>query len=455
MYPQIRVEFEQLKQDLATQRQFFGPAGGYVLQGAGDPDLYKLFCERYGHLTREGGWLGVVLPRNAFLVDGARGFRRWLFRENTVGRLDFLLNNRRWAFPIHPQFTIALLSARRVKVQNDIEMRQTGPSASLEKFLENTKCLGISVPLKIRAQWTPSPADDSSKEPSWEVPLLPTQATVGVFTKLRKGPRFDYGYSKVWKAILASELHETHDKKYFSHKDGLPVWKGRSFEQYEPHGEEPAGYARHAELEKYLQQKRQSSRSQFSKHFSVNIITDAASLPLYHARVAFRQVSRATDSHTIRACLIPPKIALTNSAPYLVFPTGVSLAQAFVLGVMNSLPFDWQARRFVEMNVNFFIVNLLCFPPVEDTPWERIGKLAARLSCVDERFTEFARGTGVEVGPLKETSDSVRAEIDALVAHAYGLDEADLYTMFDDFTERAVPTTHRERVIVQFRKEAR
>jgi len=454
-YPQIRVEFERLKQDLATERQFFGPAGGYILQGAGDPDLYKLFCERYGHLTRETGWLGVVLPRNAFLVEGARGFRRWLFKENTVSRLDFLLNNRSWAFPIHPQFTIALVSAQRLKVRGDAEMCQTGPSANLEEFLANSRNLGISVPLKIRAQWTPSLADDSSKEPSWEVPLLPTQAAVGVFTKLRKGLRFDYGYPKVWKAILAAELHETHDKKYFSHKDGLPVWKGRSFEQYDPHGEEPAGYAHSAELEKYLQNRRKSSRSQSSKNFSAKVIADARSLPFHHARVAFRHVSRATDSRTMRACLIPPETALTNSAPYLVFHIGAPLAEAFVLGVMNSLPFDWQARRFVEMNFNFFIQNMLCFPPVDNTPWERIGKLAARLSCVDERFIEFARAAGVEAGPLKEDRNSVRAEIDALIAHAYRLDEADLYTIFGDFTERAVPAAYRERVVAQFRKEAR
>ncbi len=122
---------------------------------------------------------------------------------------------------------------------------------------------------------------------------------------------------------------------------------------------------------------------------------------------------------------------------------------------MNSLPFDWQARRFVEMHVNFFILDMLCFPPVDNTPWERIGKLAAKLSCIDERFTEFAREAGVEAGPLKEDRNSVRAEIDALVAHAYGLDEADLYTIFGDFTERAVPTAYRERVVAQFRKEAR
>ena len=71
------------------------------------------------------------------------------------------------------------------------------------------------------------------------------------------------------------------------------------------------------------------------------------------------------------------------------------LAQGYVLGVMNSLPFDWIARRYVETNLNFFILNSFTFPPPNDTPWQRIGRLAARLSCADERFAEFAAEVGV------------------------------------------------------------
>jgi hypothetical protein len=31
---------------------------------------------------------------------------------------------------------------------------------------------------------------------------------------------------------------------------------------------------------------------------------------------------------------------------------------------MNSLPFDWQARRFVETDVTYFILELLTVPCV-------------------------------------------------------------------------------------------
>ena len=91
--------------------------------------------------------------------------------------------------------------------------------------------------------------------------------------------------------------------------------------------------------------------------------------------------------------------------------------------MMNSIAFDWLARRYVETHLTFFILNMLTFPDPSNTPWERIGVLAARLSCIDERFADFAAETGVEFGPLTDAErNDKRAEIDALVAPRLRLD---------------------------------
>ena len=68
--PDLRQEFEAQQQQLATIRGFFSESGGYQLQGVGDTDLYQLFCERYSHLVRQDGCLGVVLPRTAWNYTG-------------------------------------------------------------------------------------------------------------------------------------------------------------------------------------------------------------------------------------------------------------------------------------------------------------------------------------------------------------------------------------------------
>ena len=148
---------------------------------------------------------------------------------------------------------------------------------------------------------------------------------------------------------------------------------------------------------------------------------------------------------------MPPRTPLTDKAPYIIFRNWELLYKASVLAVLNSLPFDWLARRYIETTLNHFILNSLTFPPPNDTPWEQIGTLAARLSCVDDRFAEFAAEAGVECGALTDAERSdMRAEIDALVAHAYGLTNDELRFVFGDFTERAVTTAYREQVLSKF-----
>lgn len=445
-YPDLRKELGARQLDLEEKRRFFGPHGGYEMQGAGDTDLHKLFSERYRSLTRAGGWLGVVLPRSAFLVDGARGFRRWMFGENETRRIDFLLNKARWAFDMEPRWTIALVSAQRTDPSDASEVRLTGPSPSREDFERASSSEGIPVGYRHLATWT-----RRKDGPGYEVPLLPSPEAVPLFDKIRAGPGFGEGYEGVWSAFPVAELHETSDKKLFRRKEGIAVWKGRSFDQFDPHSADPAGFAQEAETMKKLQSKRTSSRSAFKGRFPKKVLDDPKTHPFYSARVAFRDVSRATDSRTVRAALVPPRTFLTNSAPYLVFTEGSEREAAFVLGVLNSLPFDWQARRFVETHMNFYILDLLCFPLPDAADIDAIAERAARLSCVDERFANFADAAGVDHGPLDpEERDRLRAEIDTLVAKAYALTVDNLEVVFSDFTENAVPPGYRDLVISTF-----
>ena len=447
-HPEWREEFETQQDQLAILRKFFSTAGGYQLQGVGDKDLYQLFCERYTHLVRQSGRLGVVLPRTAFLAEGVRGFRKWLFDQTTVTTVDFLLNAKRWAFDMEPRYTVALLTGLHQAPQETAAFYVTGPSGDLKEFQNCTSQGGVSIQV-------------ASLGGSHVVPLMQTQTHSDVLAKMRRGTQFDAlqnpGNRKILKGPSAAsrpvpytELHETQQKALFSHSKGDPVWKGRSFGQFDPHGEEPAGLCHWDELVNHLQARRVKSRV-FKGLFSKQTLQDPNTLPVHQCRVAFRDVARATDSRTVISCLVPPRTPLTNKAPYFLFPEWEALGQVGVLGVLNSIPFDWIARRYVETNLNYFILNMLTFPPQVSTPWERIGILAARLSCVNERFADFAAEAGVECGELTPTlRNDMRAEIDALVAHAYDLTADELRFIFTDFTENAVPQVYRDLVLEKF-----
>ena len=70
---------------------------------------------------------------------------------------------------------------------------------------------------------------------------------------------------------------------------------------------------------------------------------------------------------------------------------------------------------------------------------------------MDDRFAEFATEAGVEWGEVTPMQRSdMRAEIDALVAHAYDLTTDELRFIFTDFTENAVPQAYRDLVLEKF-----
>ena len=153
----------------------------------------------------------------------------------------------------------------------------------------------------------------------------------------------------------------------------------------------------------------------------------------------------------MKACLAPPKVFAIHDAPQLVWPRGNEQDKLKLLGVLNSLPFDWVVRRRVETHVTFGILNSL---PIPDAP-DRVAELAGRLSCIDDRYVDFAKHAGVECGPLEEEERTeLEAEIDALVAHAYGLSREQLEVIFADFVEAAVPETYRQLVRERFDRAA-
>jgi hypothetical protein len=427
--PELAEQLENEQQRAAELRRSLAPASTL---GAGDPDLYKLFCRRYRELLAPGGALAVVLPRSAFGAKGSTDFRAWLFGETTVDRIDFLLNTGRWAFDAEPRYTVALLTARAVHPAGAHEFELAGVADSAAAFARQSASAGV-------------PVRRAALGDRLEVPLLRSNADADVLARIRgHGTPFALGAGGRWRCFPVAELHETNDRKLWEGADaGAPLWKGESFDQYDPHGAE----ARVCPPTKKVWKPRPGAESRLAADYPAKERAAAARRELGRSRVAFRDVTNRTNSRTVIAALVPPGTFLTNKAPYLTFVAGGDVDRAACLGVMNSLAFDWQARRFVETNVNFFILEGLRVPRLDNRTYERVAQAAARLSCPDERFDEFAGSTGVETGLLThEERDDLRSEIDADVAHAYGLMADDLETIFADFTFDAVPAAYRERV---------
>jgi len=413
--------------------------GSYPGMGTGDPDLYKAFCWRFWNLVAtDGGRIGVVLPRSALAAKGTFDFRATVFQRASDVNLTMLLNRGGWVFDeAEHRYTIGLVGiARGAPSGKSIHLK--GPYASLEAFTA-----GIGIPAASFA-----PEEVLSWNDTASLPLLPTEQSLEVFAQLRKSPRLDLNDGKSWRARPDTELHATA-QKYLMDLDSekcpkgfWPVFKGESFDLWTPDTGRYYAWADPKVVIPWVMQKRISSgrRRSDSAHseFSAAYLGKEATLPCHAPRIAFRDVTRSTDTRTVRAALLPPKVFVTNTAPCLLWPRGDEKDQAFLLGVLSAIPLDWYSRRFVEIHVNFFVFNPFPVPRPsrEDKGWQRVVALAGRLACPDDRFTAWAKAVGVKVGSLKDVEkvDMIH-ELDAVVAHLYGLSESQLLHIFETFHE--------------------
>lgn len=430
MYEKEVAEADQLRRVLTS-----GPFPGI---SSGHADVYKAFCWRFWNVVRPGGGrIGVVLPRAVFAAKGSEEFRIAVLRQGKIEDLTFLLNRGGWVFDdAEHRYTISLASFEKGILDSTRTFPLRGPYASKERFDAGTAKEPLRFAVRDVLSWTDTAA----------VPLLPTEESGEVFLQLRKAPRLDLNDPGLWRARPLQELNATNDKFLMKVTDDppegfWPVYKGESFDVWEAETHQCYAWADPEKVIKALQKKRVNgaklSRSAFSE-FPADWIKDPQTLPCLRPRIAFRDVARATDTRTVRAALLPPQVFVVHIAPYLLWPRGDEKDEAFLLGVLCSIPLDWYARRLVETHLTYHLLDPLPVPrPPRMSPlWQRTVALAGRLGSPDKRFKRWARAVGVECGRLEDAEEEdMIHELDAIVAHLYGLSENQLRHIFETFHE--------------------
>ena len=121
---------------------------------------------------------------------------------------------------------------------------------------------------------------------------------------------------------------------------------------------------------------------------------------------------------------------------------------------------DWYARRVVELHVKFNVLNSFPIPdcdPLSGVVAARVVEVAGRLAAVDDRFVGWAAEVGVPVGSVRDeaTKQDLVCELDACVAHLYGLDESDLAVIYETFHEGADYSERHSAVVEHFRRWGR
>lgn len=317
-------------------------------------------------------------------------------------------------------------------------VRLFGPFPSLERFVAGVQRPAVEFPVSEVLTWTDAAA----------LPLLPAEESARVFAQLRKAPWLNLDEGDKWRARPCTELHATNDKDLMELVEKKPsgywpVYKGESFDIWNPDTGSYYAWADPKVITEHLFKKRsRASRSRKSPFFEFAAdpawLRSRSTLSCGYARIAFRDVTNRTNRRTVIVSLVPRGVFLNHKAPYFLWPRGDERNQAYLLGVLSSIPLDWYARRFVEVSLTYHVLNPFPIPrPSRENPlWQRTVELVGRLACPDERFAEWAAAVGVETGPIPEPErEQMIFELDAVVAHLYGLNEAQLTHIFETFHE--------------------
>lgn len=395
--------------------------------GRGNVDLYQAFAWRYWRLVRPTGRLGIVMPRGVLNGSALAEWRAEVISCGGFMEICLLENRGRWVFDLRDgaRMTIALLSMAR---NASGETAFIGPFGSESELVDGRE-----------ARATRSAASVASWSPSLALPCAGGTRDVDVLEAMYRHPHFfdtegsPWGFRPTRGDVLDKGLMQFGGP---AQSDDLQVWAGASFNIWDVQSGEPFAFAERAPyIERYLAQLKNARANRKSAHFGIEY--SEAQMPMSVPRIATRWISRATDSRTLIAALLPPWVVTVDSASVFVRRKGNCFHEAYVLGVMSSRIFDWQIRKWVEQNVTFEMISHATVPSIDEREvWAgRTAIIAGTLAAVDRRYAEWAEQVGVPVGSVNDyaTKNDLIAELDALVSLLYGLSEDQLTHVFRTF----------------------
>ena len=392
-----------------------------------DINLYKLFVEQCFNLLREGGRCGIITPGGVYTDLGSKQLREMLFTQGDISSL-FGLSNKKFIFEgVHHAQKFCLLAFKKggqtdaFEAAFRINPREAVAQDRLDQFLNSP-----SDHLRIRADLVRRLSPDSLSIMEFKCDL-----DVAISEKTLRFPLLRETLDDTWNIKFCREFDMTQgdgsEQVSSSPKANLePLFEGKMIWHFDSHYAEPHFWINRKRLRKYLCGDEKG-------------VIDA---DLY--RTVLRRQSASTNERTLVTTVIPPAFHADNLASVrLVDRNGERLdsstEQLFVCAILNSVCLDYVVRQRVTNNLNFFYLYQLPFPRphTTDTCSSMIVYRSARLICTTPEYDALAKAVG-----LKNHRDGVtdpvgraklRAELDGLVAHLYGLTEEEFAHVLSTF----------------------
>ena len=447
--------------------------GDYPLLGKGDMNLYSLFVERALSLVHDRGIIGLLTPSGIYADLTAAEFFRSI---STTGRLSGIYDfeNRRSANPaadtakwfgdVHPQFKFCALIA-----------------AGAERTFEEAHCgfyLNERADLADADRVFLLSADDFARinPNTGTAPTLRTGRDARMVRSIyRRHPvlvdkggdeptsLYDVQYVRMLDMTNDSGLFETAEELEAAgsyrtapnryrrgNAEWAPLYQGRMIHHFD-HRANAVDF---------------NPESVNNPYFSVPVEDEQHADPSFFPRtqywvptaevecrfperlgwaVAFRDIARSTDERTMIATIVP-WAGFGNTVPLLLpNPALPAPDAAHLVANLSSLALDYVAKLKAQgTHMNWYIVEQL--PMIapdgfdrrfgDRTARELVRDHVLRLCYTAHDLAPFARELGYEGEPfpwIPAERRQMRARLDALFLHLYGLDYTDSGYVLDQF----------------------
>ena len=470
-------EFDAAKVRSEHLSRMVRSCGDYPWLARGDMNLYPLFVERAMGLIRPHGIVGLLVPSGICGDKTAAPFFRFVSTNGRVGSM-FDFENRRRGTGLPPFFPDVDSRLKFCALTVGGEERRFDRT-ECAFFLEDTK----AVYDEDRC-FSLTPADFARVNPNTSTaPVFRNRRDADVTCRVyERHPvlvdRSGSGQSRAWQVRYKRMFDMTNDSHVF-----------RTVEQLETEGFYPVAsnrWKRGGELYLPLYE---GKMVQAYDHRAASVVLNPRNLnrpaqPRYatneeHARpdwlpapqfwvsieaahwpqelgwaVAFKDATSPTNSRTMIASVVP-RSGVGNTLP-LLMPDDDGMdayreSAWLLIACLNSLALDFIARQKVQgQHLNWFIVEQLPVLTVADyrrcfgnkTARDIVREHVLRLTYTAHDMAPFAHDLGYDGPPFiwdQEERRHLRARLDALHFHLYGLTEEDAEYVLNNF-----PTVRRK-----------
>jgi type I restriction-modification system DNA methylase subunit len=387
-------------------------------------NLYFLFVEQCFNLLRDDCECGIVVPSGIYTDLGTKQLREMLFSRTKVTGL-FCLENRKAIFEgVDSRFKIAVLTFEKNGTTKEF------PSAFMRLDVNELQRFPSEESLRIDVDMVRKLSPESLS-----VMEFKNEVDIRIAEKMLEFPLLGEKIEGKWNLSLKQEFNMTSDSHLFQQQPGkgkLPLYEGKMIHQFTHQWGKPKYWIDEKEARQNLLKKKTETQQvlNYQKY-----------------RLAFREIARNTDIRSFMATLLPKNVFANHKLMLSNLETSETTQQEllYICSLLNSYICDFMIRQRVTTSISMFMFYQTPVPrltkgdrgSVAERHFTEIVQRAAKLICTTSEFDQLAQDVGLDShknGITDETQRAqLRAELDGIIAHLYGLTEEEFKYILTTF----------------------